>query len=157
MLCAIVRHDNIICNEADCPKMSAGSDSEYLWHSREFIQPVAVSAPKYIDFLMEWIEQTINDQKQFPRLDPPDDSKENEESDDCTEWSANARHCTLRFPKHFRSLSSKMLRRMSRVYGHIYHSHWPAIQELKLAHYVNTSFQYLLHFVLEHGLVREDE
>merc|ERR1719242_1833092 len=133
MLCAIVRHDNIICNEADCPKMSAGSDSEYLWHSREFIQPVAVSAPKYIDFLMEWIEESINDKDLFPRLDH-DDPQENEEKDN---WMEQETEKALKFPKNFRSTSSKICRRMGRVYGHIYHAHWQAMIELKLTQYVN--------------------
>eukprot|EP01084_Bolivina_argentea_P234672 395068_1 len=68
LVCGIIRHDNIICNERTCPKMCAGIDFEYLWHSREFIQLIPVSAPKYIDFLLEWIEELINDKKQFPRL-----------------------------------------------------------------------------------------
>eukprot|EP01083_Nonionella_stella_P262320 892087_1 len=67
LLCAIIRYENVICNETVCPKMSAGDDFEYLWHSKEFIQPIAVSAPKYIDFLLEWIKEIINDKKLFPR------------------------------------------------------------------------------------------
>merc|ERR1719242_552005 len=162
MLCAIVRHDNIICNEADCPKMSAGSDCEYLWHSREFIQPVAVSAPKYVDFLMEWIEETINDHAQFPRLDHDDDAKDSQHDEQWNEWDHEQRGSggkikALEFPHHFRSLSSKMCRRMGRVYGHIYYAHWQDMVELKVAHFVNTSFQWFLYFVLEHNLVNERE
>merc|ERR1712083_872943 len=104
---------------------------------------------------MEWIEEMINDKEQFPRLDH-DDSNEDQDGSNWNEWTADSqRPSQVKFPKNFRSLASKMLRRMCRVYGHIYYAHSQALSELKLTQYVNTSFHHLLYFVLEHGLVKE--
>ena len=81
LLCNIVRYNNVICNETVCPTMCAGLDYEYLWHSREFIQPIAVSAPKYIDFLLEYIEEMINDRNTFPRIDEKNENENNSDTD----------------------------------------------------------------------------
>ena len=61
LLSAVIRKDNVICSEQSCPKMSVHSEYEYLWHSNEFIQPISVSAPKSIDFLLEWIDEIMDD------------------------------------------------------------------------------------------------
>ncbi|ETO36114.1 Mob4B protein, partial [Reticulomyxa filosa] len=55
------------CTEESCPLMSAGPKYEYLWMDGvKFKKPVKVSAPKYIDYLMSWVETQINDQRIFP-------------------------------------------------------------------------------------------
>ena len=181
LLCSIIRHNNVICNESSCPTMSAGEDYEYLWHSREFIQPIAVSAPKYIDFLLEWIEEIINDKHTFPRLinsdnDDDDDRDDNENKDsdndnddegdngnESENQNVNGYHenkdkkYKYRFPSEFKSIISKMCRRIVRVFGHIYYIHYQEIQQLKMDTYLNTSFQYFLYFIKEFKLVKDKE
>merc|ERR1712187_318414 len=95
LLCSIIRHDNVICNEQSCPKMCVSAEYEYFWHSKEFIQPIAVSAPKYIDFLMEWIEQII--QQKIPKMDAKNDEDENDQKQ-------------YEFPSNFRSTICKIFR-----------------------------------------------
>merc|ERR1712228_93542 len=137
LFCAIIRSDNVICNEESCPKMSLSSDHfEYLWHSKEFIQPISVSAPKYIDFLLEWIDEIIN--SQFPTTKK---EKNNE----------------YKFALDFKSLICKICRRIVRVFGHFYFAHYQQIIDLQLALYFNTSFQYFLYFIKEHKLVKDKE
>lgn len=149
LLCGIIRYKNIICNEKCCPTMTAGLDYEYFWHSKEFIQPIAVSAPKYIDFLLEWIEEIINDRKIFPRINDNDnDKKENGDNGDNEEY---------KFGSDFKSKMSKICRRIVRVFGHIYFKHYGEIKELKMDIYLNTSFQYFIYFIKQFKLIKDKE
>jgi hypothetical protein len=55
------------CTEASCPKMSGGARYEYFWADGDkFKKPTALPAPKYIENLMDWVEQQINNEEIFP-------------------------------------------------------------------------------------------
>lgn len=44
--------------------MSGGPRYEYLWADGEnFKKPTALPAPKYIEYLMDWTESQINNEK----------------------------------------------------------------------------------------------
>jgi MOB kinase activator 1 len=50
------------CTEEECPLMKAGKHHEYAWadpSSPEYSSPVLVSAPKYMELLMTWVEKHI--------------------------------------------------------------------------------------------------
>jgi len=122
------------CTDKTCPIMSAGPKYEYLWMDGiKFKRPVKVSAPKYIDYLMTWVEKQIND----PRLFPVEEGVE--------------------FPKNFRSMCKTILKRLFRVYGHIYHSHIHKIVQLDCEAHLNTCFKHFIYFVKEFKLVDERE
>ena len=47
--------------------MSAGPKYEYLWADGHNVRtPLKVSAQEYIDFLMTWVENQLNNEKIFP-------------------------------------------------------------------------------------------
>jgi MOB kinase activator 1 len=122
------------CTDKTCPIMSAGPKYEYLWMDGvKFKRPVKVSAPKYIDYLMTWVEKQIND----PRLFPVEEG--------------------VQFPKNFRSMCKTILKRLFRVYGHIYHSHIHKIVQLDCEAHLNTCFKHFIYFVKEFKLVDERE
>lgn len=54
------------CTEQSCPVMSGGPKYEYRWQDEKYRKPTALSAPKYMDFLMDWIEVQINNEDLFP-------------------------------------------------------------------------------------------
>lgn len=55
------------CTEKTCPIMSGGSRYEYRWQdSLDYKKPTKLSAPKYMHFLMDWIESIINNENIFP-------------------------------------------------------------------------------------------
>ena len=55
------------CTKASCPVMSAGPKYEYLWMDGvKYKKPHKCSAPEYIDLLMSWVEEQINDARIFP-------------------------------------------------------------------------------------------
>ncbi|CAA2964677.1 Hypothetical predicted protein, partial [Olea europaea subsp. europaea] len=80
-----------------------------------------VSAPKYVEYLMGWIETQLDDESIFPQnLGSP-------------------------FPPNFHNVVKIISKRMFRVYAHIHCSHFQKIVALKEEAYLNTCFK---HFVL---------
>ena len=53
--------------------MTAGDKYQYLWCDGVLMKkPTAVSAPRYVDLLLTWVESQLNDEAVFPiRFDAP--------------------------------------------------------------------------------------
>lgn len=55
------------CTERSCPIMSGGLRYEYRWQDGdEYKKPTKLSALKYMNLLMDWIESLINNEDIFP-------------------------------------------------------------------------------------------
>lgn len=55
------------CTEQSCPVMSAGPKYEYHWADGHTVKkPIKCSAPKYIDYLMTWAQDQLDDETLFP-------------------------------------------------------------------------------------------
>ncbi|KAL7166667.1 hypothetical protein ACSBR2_037352 [Camellia fascicularis] len=93
------------CTPENCPTMTAGPKYEYRWADGVQIKkPMEVSAPKYVEYLMDWIESQLDDESIFPqRLGAP-------------------------FPPNFREVVKTIFKRLFRVYAHICHSHFQKIE-----------------------------
>lgn len=47
--------------------MSAGPKFEYYWaDGHTFKKPIKCSAPKYVDYLMTWVQDQLDDETIFP-------------------------------------------------------------------------------------------
>lgn len=112
------------CSPITCPRMIATQEYEYLWQDpmhRNGKQPISMSAPGYVEALMEWIQGFLDDETIFPtKMGVP-------------------------FPKQFPVLVKTIMKRLFRVYAHMYCHHFDEINELGLQTHLNTS---LKHFVL---------
>lgn len=116
------------CTPKSCPVMSAGPKYEYLWADGNKIKkPIKVSAPEYVDYLMTWVQEILDDESVFPsRVDVP-------------------------FPRNFMQgpppvlvplieyrgslllhcpVVKNIFKRLFRVYAHIYYSHFQKIGTL---------------------------
>ena len=51
------------------------------------------------------------------------------------------------FPKNFLSIAKTILKRLFRVYAHIYHQHFPEVVQLGEEAHLNTSFKHFIYFV----------
>jgi len=115
-----------------------------------------VSAPKYVEYLMDWIESQLDDETIFPqRLGMLDILTKLVVQ--LAEFSGlyspyYMLHNTLLlisagapFPSNFREVVKTIFKRLFRVYAHIYHSHFQKIVSLKEEAHLNTCFK---HFVL---------
>jgi len=83
---------------------------------------VKVSAPEYVDYLMTWVQNQLDDETIFPsKIGVP-------------------------FPAKFQSIVKNIFKRLFRVYAHIYHSHFPKIVSLGEEAHLNTSFKVFFFF-----------
>ncbi|EDQ88676.1 uncharacterized protein MONBRDRAFT_35182 [Monosiga brevicollis MX1] len=122
------------CTRESCPIMSAGPKYEYQWADGVNVKrPIRCSAPEYIDFLMTWVQAQLDDESIFPsKIGAP-------------------------FPKDFLVLVKAILKRLYRVYAHMYHSHFNKIVALGEEPHLNTSFKHFIYFVKEFNLVEPRE
>lgn len=120
------------CSPTTCPRMIATLEYEYLWQdpmSKNGKQPVSMSAPGYIESLMDWIQNFLDDETVFPcKMGVP-------------------------FPKQFPILVKTIMKRLFRVYAHIYCHHFDEINELNLQIHLNTSLKHFVFFTTEFQLL----
>eukprot|EP00727_Mastigamoeba_balamuthi_P005494 m51a1_g1564 putative mob kinase activator 1a isoform x1 (212) ;mRNA; f:51918-53113 len=119
------------CTTQSCPKMSAGQTVEYRWQ-KEKGAPVIVPAPEYVDLLADWAFEQLNDPTLFPEAGTG-------------------------YPKNFIPACKKILTRLFRVFGHIYHSHWEDVKRVGAEPHMNTSFKHFYFFVNEFKLLEESD
>ncbi|VDN84955.1 unnamed protein product [Brugia pahangi] len=85
------------CTKESCPRMFAGSRYEYVWSDGR--KTVACPAPMYIDYLMTWVHEQLDDETIFPsQIGQP-------------------------FPPNFLHIAQAVVKRLFRVYAHVYHQH----------------------------------
>eukprot|EP01104_Vermistella_antarctica_P009118 TRINITY_DN2324_c0_g1_i1.p1 TRINITY_DN2324_c0_g1~~TRINITY_DN2324_c0_g1_i1.p1 ORF type:complete len:223 (-),score=51.03 TRINITY_DN2324_c0_g1_i1:735-1403(-) len=120
------------CSPDSCPKMDASSTVTYLWADGVKIKkPIDVPACKYVEYLMDWIGNQIDDEGIFP--------------------------VNGKFPKTFHSSVKQILKRMFRIYAHIYYKHMDKIKEVDGTPHFLTSFRHFYFFVSEFKLVNESD
>uniref|UniRef100_A0A8C5L3B1 MOB kinase activator 1A n=1 Tax=Jaculus jaculus TaxID=51337 RepID=A0A8C5L3B1_JACJA len=61
------------------------------------------------------------------------------------------------FPKNFMSVAKTILKRLFRVYAHIYHQHFDSVMQLQEEAHLNTSFKHFIFFVQEFNLIDRRE
>ena len=96
---------------------------QYHWaDGNQVKKPIKCSAPKYIDFLMTWVQDQLDDETLFPsKIGVP-------------------------FPNNFLTNAKTILKRLFRVYAHVYHQHFKVEQDgpsLESSSYLNVTLRYL--------------
>ncbi|KAI8780780.1 MOB kinase activator 3B [Biomphalaria glabrata] len=122
------------CTEQTCPTMSGGPKYEYHWcDGVNYKKPTALPAPQYITLLMEWVEAQINDENLFPvQVGKP-------------------------FPKNYMSIAKKILKRLFRVFVHVYIHHFDKLLAIGAEAHVNTCYKHFYYFVTEYNLIDKKE
>ncbi|KIJ17613.1 hypothetical protein PAXINDRAFT_111026 [Paxillus involutus ATCC 200175] len=61
------------CTQQSCPAMSAGPNLNYTWINQDR-KSVNLAAPTYIDYVMTWVQNLLDDENVFPTKSgkPPD-------------------------------------------------------------------------------------
>ncbi|CAH8643262.1 unnamed protein product [Dicrocoelium dendriticum] len=113
------------CTEDSCPVMSAGPKYEYHWADGQTVKkPLKCSAPHYINCLMVWIQRQLENEAIFPsKIGAP-------------------------FPRDFLNVVKVILKRLFRVYAHIYHQHFSEVRDLQEEAHLNTSLKHFVFFVM---------
>ncbi|KAG8555106.1 hypothetical protein GDO81_017587 [Engystomops pustulosus] len=122
------------CTERICPIMSGGLKYEYRWQDEhKYKKPTKVSAPLYMNLLMDWIETLINNEDIFPTT------------------------TGIPFPKNFQQVCTKILTRLFRVFVHVYIHHFDGIISVGAEAHVNTCYKHFYYFITEFSLVDHRE
>lgn len=60
--------DGVCFSIRKCPIMNAGQKYEFLWEDgATYKKPTALSAPLYVEALMTWVQNQLDDEKLFPQ------------------------------------------------------------------------------------------
>lgn len=111
--------------------MMGGPAYEYLWADGDKIKtPIKCSAPEYVSFLMDWVDNQLSNERLFPT------------------------QAGLDFPPGFFDIVRNIFRRLFRVYAHIYHAHFERMRSFGAEAHLNSCFKHFLYFVQEFDLVR---
>ncbi|TRM64095.1 Mob1/phocein [Schizophyllum amplum] len=116
------------CTNTSCPKMCAGPTLNYTWINQER-KSVHLPAPTYIDYVMTWVQNLLEDESVFPTKSGHD------------------------FPPSFPATVKHVYRQLLRVFAHIYHSHYAQILHLRSEPHFNSLFAHFLAFGREYELL----
>ncbi|KAM5539449.1 hypothetical protein V8D89_006901 [Ganoderma adspersum] len=116
------------CTVQSCPSMSAGSSLNYTWINQDR-KSVQLAAPTYIDYVMTWVQNLLDDENIFP-------TKSGRE-----------------FSQSFPSTVKHVYRQLLRVFAHLYHAHYPQILHLRSEGHFNSLFAHFLAFGREYELL----
>lgn len=126
-VCMVYGTVSHFCTESSCAAMTAGPKYEYRWADGH--SPIRCSAPAYVSCLVGWVQGQLDSEALFPsRVGVP-------------------------FPSNFVRVARRILRRLFRVYAHIYHQHFSHVLALGEEAHLNTSFKHFACFVQEFDLV----
>ncbi|RKO83665.1 Mob1/phocein, partial [Blyttiomyces helicus] len=120
------------CTPRDCPVMNAGSSVDYTWTDSQR-RSVKIPAPQYVDYVMTWIQNTLEDENVFP-----------------TKGGAE-------FPRDFQNAIRLIFKQLFRVFAHIYHSHFDKILHVSAEGHLNTLFAHFISFSREFDLIDKKE
>lgn len=120
------------CTSSSCSSMSGPGNTQYLWFDEKG-KKCKCAAPQYIDFVMTFIQKTINEESVFP-----------------TKYGNP-------FPSSFEHLVKKIHRLLFHVLAHIYHAHYKEIVMLNTHGHLNTLFKHYMTFNKHYQLMEEKD
>jgi len=125
ILCIVSRS---FCTRASCPRMCAGFHFDYNWVCDEGYAE-RVSAPSYMERLLDWAHTLIQDPSKFPKsLD-------------------------VGYPPEAMAQFKTLYKRIFRVYAHVYLEHYASFEDENALRSLNTSFLHLFLFGREFELL----
>jgi len=120
------------CTSSSCPDMVGPGPRQYTWVDEKG-KKSRVNAPQYVDYVMTFVQKTVNDETLFP-------TKHGNE-----------------FPPNFDVVIKKIHRLIFQVLAHIYHSHFREVVLLGLHAHLNSLFAHVIEFNLCYQTIEEKE
>eukprot|EP00602_Paraphysomonas_sp_CaronLab_P000029 CAMPEP_0185026082 /NCGR_PEP_ID=MMETSP1103-20130426/9842_1 /TAXON_ID=36769 /ORGANISM="Paraphysomonas bandaiensis, Strain Caron Lab Isolate" /LENGTH=188 /DNA_ID=CAMNT_0027559535 /DNA_START=212 /DNA_END=778 /DNA_ORIENTATION=+ len=103
---------------------------EYFWADGVKIKnPIRCSSTEYVDYVMTWVEEQINNEQVFPT------SSDNP------------------FPRNYMAVVKQIYTRIFRIFAIIYTHHFSRLEELAAVAHLNTSFKHFCFFIWQFDLV----
>ncbi|KAI5851989.1 Mob1/phocein [Tricharina praecox] len=143
------------CTPRNCPSMSAGPGLDYTWLDANK-KPMRLPAPTYIEYVLQWISNRINDETLFPTKASgtttataatpsammPGASRSLTGNQSGENWVGKEGG----FPQVFEQTCKGIYKQMFRVFAHIYHTHFDKILHMSLEAHFNSLFVHFIHF-----------
>ncbi|KAK9469105.1 Mob1/phocein [Lipomyces arxii] len=120
------------CTPKTCPSMSAGPGIDYTWLDMSK-KPLRLPASTYIDYVLTWANNKLNDQSIFPTK------------------------AGVPFPPSFPMTLQSIFKQMFRVFSHIYYHHFDTIVHLSLEAHWNSFFAHFVSFSKEFELLERQD
>mmetsp|Transcript_106325 Transcript_106325/g.300820 ORF Transcript_106325/g.300820 Transcript_106325/m.300820 type:complete len:225 (+) Transcript_106325:105-779(+) len=111
-----------------CDCMCAGKDVQYTWMDEATGRSLSLTAVDYTRELTAAIRTLLSNRALVPQDGTP-------------------------FPREFRPLATRLLKRLFRLYAHCYIHHFSEFRRFEAEAYLNLCFKHFLFFVLEFDLV----
>ncbi|GMF49986.1 unnamed protein product [Phytophthora fragariaefolia] len=130
------------CTHGSCPQMSAGPCYTYLWADGvQQVTPISLPASEYVSRLLGWVERQLDDKQLFPEIYSN------------TASSDGSGECNPKFMRAARNI----LKRLFRVYAHMYHNHLQNYVALHAESHLNFCFKRFVLFVRQFDLIEQKE
>ena len=118
----------------------------YTWMTQDR-KHVYVPAPTYVDFVMTWVQNLLDDEHMFPT-----------KSGTHTSFRLplkilSSRTAGQEFATNFAQIIKHMYRQLLRIFSHVYHAHYPQILHLRSEPHFNSLFAHFLAFGREYELL----
>mmetsp|Transcript_5911 Transcript_5911/g.10565 ORF Transcript_5911/g.10565 Transcript_5911/m.10565 type:complete len:217 (+) Transcript_5911:103-753(+) len=104
---------------------------EYRWAESGNKAALRVSAPEYVDYVMTWVEDQIDNDDIFPVSEAKP------------------------FPPDYMDYIRSIFKRLFRIFAIIYHQHFDVIEKNEAAAHLNTCFKHFMFFVWEFQILNE--
>merc|ERR1711962_657414 len=112
--------------------MTGPGQRMYMWVDEKG-KKSKLSAPQYVDYVMTYVQKTVNDETLFP-------TKHGHE-----------------FPPNFDQILRKVQKLLFHVVAHIYHSHFREIVLLGLHAHLNSIFAHIIEYNFFYHIIEEKE
>jgi len=116
------------CTASLCPTMSAGPNFSYPWIGKNG-RNTNLPAPTHMDYIMSWIQNSMNDQSLFPT------------------------RLGSEFAPNFASTAKSVYRQLLHVFAHVYHAHFTSLLHFHAEGHFNSLFAHFLAFGQEFSLL----
>lgn len=137
---------------------SHGDSLDYSWLDQNR-QPTRLPAPNYIEYVMTWIQNRLNDETTFPTkasgtttaslVTPSVHTPGGSGSNTPVGGAQAGQHWIGKdggFPPQFFQTCKAIYKQMFRVFAHIYHTHFDKIIHLSLEAHLNSFFAHFINF-----------
>lgn len=119
------------CTDESCPRMMASEHHEYFWSDSKGNLMEPCPANLYIDYLLNWVQEELDNENIFP-------------SQIGSFFSFFHKITKIKitgkpFPSNFLHIARTIMKRLFRIYAHVYHHHFELVEELKAVEHLNTS------------------
>lgn len=133
-----------------------GGRLDYSWLDANK-KPLLLPAPTYIEYVLQWISNRINDETIFPTKTTPTTTASAatpsaaipgkpvgaaSSGGSGDNWLGKADG----FPQQFYATCKAIYKQMFRVFAHIYHTHFDKILHMSLEAHFNSFFVHFIHF-----------